>query len=49
MDIEEYERRGAERRANRTVYPRRPDRVTLAVGALLAGFVVVAVVWGVMS
>jgi hypothetical protein len=49
MDWDEFEERGAERRAKRSIYPRRADRLTVAIGAAIGGLVILWIVWGVTA
>ncbi len=49
MDWDEFEQRGAERRRNRSIYPKRSDRLSVAVGAGIGFLVILWIVWGVTS
>lgn len=49
MDWDEFEERGAERRRKRTIYPKRSDRLSVAVGAGIGFLVILWIVWGVAA
>jgi len=49
MDWDEFEERGAERRRKRTIYPKRSDRLSVAVGVGIGFLVILWIVWGVTS